>query len=60
MVLALHFEEVDWVELALSGACPLAALGKDLRNFFGNAVLLCDVEEAHELLGNQAKNHNYD
>jgi hypothetical protein len=50
VILSVHFEEKDGIELAQSVTGSSAALRKDLCDFFSDAVLLCDVKVAHQML----------
>ena len=59
MMVPIDVKVEDGVVFAERGAGALAASRKDCGDFLGDAVLLCDVEVAHQFPRYQAENHNY-
>lgn len=49
MVLSIHLKEIDWIEFTKSCARPSRPFREDLGNLLSYAVLLGDMQVAHQL-----------
>lgn len=60
MRFGVSLKKKHWIEFAESLDSPLASVGENGSNFFGDAIFFCNVEVAHIFPGshNQSTKHD--